>query len=329
MRTGLPDAAVLAILIALPAAAGAQAALDAAPDAMPAAPTASPADAQQIVIVAPEPRYVVPTRLDRIGRIWAPVWINGRGPFRLVLDTGANRSALGAAVVAVLGIDLSAASTVTLHGATGARQASAVTVDRFAVGDLPLHLARLPVIQDAFGGADGVLGTDDLLDKRIVVDFEGDAITVSPSRERRAPPGFVTVAVDVERGLLIVPEARFGSLRVRAIIDTGAQSSIANVAAGEALRRRYPQDDPAQWNITGVTLDVEQGEVVETPPLLIGDLKIGTTRIAVADTYFFRHFDMTAQPTVVIGMDILGLLDTLIIDYPRQELQVRTRPLAN
>ena len=39
-------------------------------------------------IQAPEPRYVAPTRRDRIGRIWAPVYINDKGPFRLVLDTG-------------------------------------------------------------------------------------------------------------------------------------------------------------------------------------------------------------------------------------------------
>ena len=41
-----------------------------------------------MVISAPEPRYVSPTRRDRIGRIWAPVFINDQGPFRLVLDTG-------------------------------------------------------------------------------------------------------------------------------------------------------------------------------------------------------------------------------------------------
>ena len=56
-------------------------------------PEATPADEiQEIVITAPEARYVSPTRRDRIGRIWAPVYINNQGPFRLVLDTGASRS---------------------------------------------------------------------------------------------------------------------------------------------------------------------------------------------------------------------------------------------
>ena len=44
----------------------------------------------EVVVEAPQPRYVAPTLRDSIGRIWAPVFINGKGPFRLVLDTGAS-----------------------------------------------------------------------------------------------------------------------------------------------------------------------------------------------------------------------------------------------
>ena len=54
---------------------------------------------EEILVQAPEPRYVAPTRRDRIGRIWAPVYINNKGPFRMVLDTGANHSAVIASVV--------------------------------------------------------------------------------------------------------------------------------------------------------------------------------------------------------------------------------------
>ncbi len=50
-----------------------------------------------------EPRFVSPTRRDRIGRIWAPVLIDGKGPYRLVLDTGATRSAIAARAALSLG----------------------------------------------------------------------------------------------------------------------------------------------------------------------------------------------------------------------------------
>src|SRR5258708_39945423 len=42
------------------------------------------------IIETTEPRFVAPTRRDRIGRIWAPVLIDGKGPYRVRLRTGAN-----------------------------------------------------------------------------------------------------------------------------------------------------------------------------------------------------------------------------------------------
>jgi hypothetical protein len=71
-----------------------------------AAASEPPDELSEIVIQAPEPRFVAPTLRDRIGRIWAPVWIDGKGPFRLVLDTGANHSGATAPVADMLGIPL-------------------------------------------------------------------------------------------------------------------------------------------------------------------------------------------------------------------------------
>ena len=68
------------------------------PQAVSSAPSSAPAAAEpslgEIAVTAPEPRYVAPTLRDRLGRIWAPVYLNGKGPFRLVLDTGASSSAI-------------------------------------------------------------------------------------------------------------------------------------------------------------------------------------------------------------------------------------------
>jgi hypothetical protein len=310
-------AAALTVLIAITAPTRADEPAGAFEAAAPTLP--------QVIVEAPEPRYVAPTRRDRIGRIWAPVLINDRGPFRLVLDTGASRSAINVSAADALGIDLSNAATVMLLGVTGELEVAAVTVDSFVVGDLELHPARLPVIADAFGGAEGVLGTDGLLDKRIFIDFRHDSITISRSHGERPPHGFVTLPVQIVGGLIIISDARFGSLPVQAIVDTGGQSSIANVALGEALRRRIRQGDRGASEITGVTLDVQRGDLVSTPPLMLGDLRVGMTQITVADIYIFQRWKMISRPTVMIGMDILGLLDALIIDYPHHELQVKIK----
>ncbi|MBC7983353.1 MAG: clan AA aspartic protease, partial [Candidatus Obscuribacterales bacterium] len=108
-----------------------------------------------VVVQADEPRYVAPTLRDRIGRIWAPVLINGKGPFRLVLDTGANSSAIIPSVAQRLGIATHASKKVQLHGVTGSAIVPIIMVDSLEIGDLVIDGAQLPVVADVFGGAEG------------------------------------------------------------------------------------------------------------------------------------------------------------------------------
>jgi len=55
----------------------------------------------------------------------------------------------------------------------------------------------------------------------------------------------------------------------------------------------------------------------------MGPIQINEYSVTFADVYIFRHWRYTSEPAVMIGMDALGTLDTLIIDYRRKELQVR------
>lgn len=280
---------------------------------------------QEIVVEEPEPRYVAPTRRDSIGRIWAPVLINGQGPFRLVLDTGSNRSAVNASVAERLGLPLTDENPVILRGVTGSRTVPTIPVDSLVVGDLDLRSKRLPIVTDALGGAEGVLGTEGLLDKRIVIDFRHDQIKIIRSHSDRAPPGFLTIPITIVRGLLLVANVRIGALRAKAIIDTGGQATIANTALRDALLRRIRPENVLASEITGATLDVQRGDLVLTPPILLGVLRINSAYVTAGDLYIFQYWKMTREPVLLIGMDVLGQFDTLIIDYKRQELQVRMR----
>ena len=278
-----------------------------------------------VVVEAPEPRYVAPTKRDRIGRIWAPVLINDQGPFRLVLDTGASNSAVTAAVAAALGLPLTDDKQVMLRGVTGSRAVPTIPVDSIVVGDLELRSKRLPIVIDALGGAEGVLGTEGLQDKRIFIDFRHDKITIFRSHSQRAPPGFVTIPITVTNGLLLVADIRIGALHAKGIIDTGGQGTLANLPMRDALASRLRPEDLRADEVTGATLDVQRGDRIRVPPIRIGDLTIRGANITVGDMYIFQHWKMTTEPALLIGMDVLGLLDTLIIDYKRHELQVLQR----
>lgn len=278
----------------------------------------------QVKVSAPEPRYVAPTRRDRIGRIWAPVYINGKGPFRLVLDTGASHSGITARVAAALGIPLDQSEPVMLRGVTGSAQVPTIRVDSLIVGDLVLRPAVLPIVLDALGGADGVLGTDGLQDKRIVIDFRHDLITINRSHSERAPTGFVTIPMQRSGLGLIQIKAWIGGVQVKAILDTGGQGTIGNYALRDALLR-HARSNAQPQEIIGVTTDAQSGESYPTPPIDLGAVRVQGAYVTYGDMRIFEHWHFGSEPVVLIGMDAIGLLDMLIIDYHRRELQIRVR----
>jgi predicted aspartyl protease len=278
-----------------------------------------------IAVTADEPRFVAPTRRDRIGRIWAPVSINGQGPFRLVLDTGASHSALTARVAETLGIQVDPGHSVMMRGATGSAVVPLIPVESLEVGELLMDPRRLPIVPDALGGAEGVLGTDGFANKRIYIDFRRDSITIMRSKNKRASAGFTTIPVKFLRGRLLVVDAYLGGVPVKAVIDTGGQATLGNEALRIALAERRRKYTSTPDEVTGATLDVQTGSRVSTPSLAMGDILVRNAAMTFADFAIFEHWKMTKEPAMLVGMDVLGLLDTLVIDYRRRELQVKLR----
>jgi hypothetical protein len=291
------------------------------PDAA-AVPDAADALAE-ILVEAREPRYVAPTRRDQIGRIWAPVFINGRGPFRLVLDTGASHSAVTALVALALGIPTDQSPPVTLRGVTGFATVPTIRVDSLSVGDVAVDSPMLPIVPDAMGGAEGILGSEGLTNKRIFIDFKHDRITIAYSRGEKAGFDFVRIPFHSLRGQLIVVDAKVGVVRVKAIIDTGGQTTVANLALRDALGRRAGRGRPDQ--IIGATMVAEDGEIIATPAIELGTIKMIDPGITFADLYIFKQWKLIGEPAILIGMDALGVLDALVIDYRQHELHMRTQ----
>jgi aspartyl protease len=296
-----------------------------APEVSPrTAPVVDPIEElTEVMVEAREPRYVSPTRRDQIGRIWAPVMINGRGPFRLVLDTGASHSAITALVALALGIPTDRSPPVILRGVTGYATVPTIRVDTLSIGDVAVDQAILPIVPDALGGAEGVLGSEGLLGKRIFIDFRHDRINIAYSRNERSAAGFVSVPFHSLRGTLVVVDGFVGQVRCKAIIDTGGQATIANNALKDALARVSSAPRFKIDTIVGATKDIEKGELMATPAIGLGSITIHDPGVTFGDLYIFKQWRLTNEPAILIGMDTLGLLDTLIIDYRRHELQLR------
>lgn len=280
---------------------------------------------QELIVEGAEPRFVAKTTRDRIGRIWAPVLIDGKGPFRLVLDTGANHSAVIPATAAALGSTGSAMTTV-VTGFTGSAVVPTIAVSKMEVGDLLMGPTTLPVVADVFGGAQGVLGNEGLEGKRILADFSHDRLVIAHSHGDSGGIGFTVVNFKVIEGGLPECDVKVGGIHAKAIIDTGAQGTVGNLLLQEALMR-HPPRETKRADIIGVTLDVQSGDNVPAPQIEMGGLTISGVRIIFGDMYLFQHYHLTNKPVLLVGMDLLGSFDVLIIDYRMHQMMVKlSRP---
>jgi predicted aspartyl protease len=297
---------------------------EAAHTAAPSSTAESPPQLAPVEVQAPEPRYVAPTRRDRIGRIWAPVMIDGKGPFRLVLDTGASHSAVTAQTASQLGPSRERPGAGALTGFTGSAIVPMLHADSLEVGDIEIGPTELAVLQDVFGGADGVLGVAGLGDRRIVADFVHDELSIAHSRTDVSDRSMRTVPLRLTRAGLLVADIRVGKVRTQAIIDTGAQGSVGNLALRDALLEGA-HHGPAREEIVGVTLDVQTGEGLSAPTINFGSFAVSGMHVTFGDMYLFEHWKLTGEPTLTLGMDVLGSFDLLVIDYDRREMQVRLR----
>ncbi len=287
-------------------------------------PSESP-PAQSAELPPEETLFATPTRKDRIGRVLAPIEINGQAPFRFILDTGANRSAVSSRVVTALGLDPALADSIGVHGVTGTADMPAVALDTLSAGDIVLRDVRAPILSDpVFAGADGILGIDGLQDSRIEVDFANDRVRISRSTGRRAPSGYVTVPARLEQGGLLLVAGRIGREEVQVIIDTGAERTLGNLPLRDALLKKRGSQDVIETTVLGATPDQAAGVTFPSPMVSIGPVELRNLMVTFGDMHVFDIWGLTDEPALLIGMDLIGTLERFIVDYGRREFQLKT-----
>jgi predicted aspartyl protease len=295
----------------------------ASPQGLKVAPT--PAPAAEGELAEAEPLYAAPTRADRSGRIHASVLINGMGPYRFILDTGANTSALAPKVSDELALQGVNDTQIIVHGVTGSATLPAVRVESLQAGDVRIPATNLPVLPGpVFGGADGILGINALQKTRIEVDFENDRVSITPSSGRRALPGYLVVPATLRKGGLLLVKGKVGKVPVQVIIDTGAERTLGNMALRTALLERARYDDEIDVSVLGATTEVSEGKYFRAPRITLGEADLIDLPVTFGELHVFEVWGLTDTPALVIGMDLLGMLRKFIVDYKRREFQLRS-----
>ena len=268
--------------------------------------------------------YAVPTRIDRIGRIIVPVTVNCRGPFAFVLDTGANASVLSPHLAQALGLHVDPAQMVMIRGVTGSASAATAAIIRLEAGETLLERRRLAVADASFMATDGVLGVDGFSNKVVLVDFVHDRVSVLDAREHRPSPGLTRIAAKMPFGRLLMVDALVGTHKVTAIVDTGAQRTLGNLALYAKLGLR-PTDSYRDTiaEVIGATDSRQSGERQVVREVSMGELRITQLTVTFGNFYIFKIWNLQLQPALLIGMDMIGTLDTFGVDYLRREVQMK------
>ncbi len=267
-----------------------------------------------------------PTRSDRIGRVVAPISVNGQGPFRFIVDTGANRSVLSQALAEQLGLVPEGSGEV--HSVHGVSTAPLVSVDSLRYGQLSLGGAAMPMLQGAvLAGEHGVLGVDGMRGRRLRMDFERNCIEIVPAREARRLRGWATIRGELRFGHLVVVRGAINGVRVHLLVDTGSDTSLANNALRDALNARVREGqgrvDFTVAYTAGDRVILNRAMLVQR--LMIGELEVRNVTAYVGDFHIFNLWGLQNEPTLLIGMDVLSQARGLAIDYERGIVYLHTR----
>ncbi|HEY6484735.1 MAG TPA: aspartyl protease family protein [Steroidobacteraceae bacterium] len=271
--------------------------------------------------------FASPTRLDHIGRIVVPVMINGRGPFRFIVDTGASHSTLSPNLAQRLGLAV-AAEPIEVNGITGTALVPSVQIAQLQAGDLSISNTSFPLVwAPLMAGADGILGAAGLTQQRLFVDFRHNRVAISRAGRRSTPAGFTRVPATRLPGGLLAVEAMVGGVRVRAVIDTGSERSLGNPALQAALNERRPLGTLSRvTDVYGATTEVVSGDAQLVPVIVLGGLKINDATLVYGDFHIFDVWHMQKLPALIIGMDILGTVSSMAIDFEHQDFYIGGAP---
>ncbi|PXA83541.1 hypothetical protein DMC47_43095 [Nostoc sp. 3335mG] len=254
-----------------------------------------------------------------------PVLVNGKGPFRFIVDSGATRTVISSTLAAQLG--LPSAGTVSLHSVGGESEVPAVHIDSLYVGALPAKEIVAPVLDEANLGGLGILGIDTLKGKKVVIDLVRHAMSVEPAdkgAEAPAQPNEIIVTARSRLGQLVLADADAAGQKIYAVVDTGSMVTIGNLTLRDKLVRRK-RATPKEVTITDVTGRKIIATYAPISDLRLGDFHMNNVVIAFDDAHAFDRFGLSTKPAMLLGMDMMAAFSRVSIDFARRKVRL-TRP---
>lgn len=265
------------------------------------------AEAPETAEIAPD---VLQAQRDRYERLTIPVTIEGKGPYRFMVDTGSQATVVSRAVSEQL--QLPALGKATLVAMGSRREVDLVELSGLEFAGRLFDNLQAPLLEAYNVGADGILGLDSLQDMRVLIDFKEDRMLVSDAGSLGGNRGYEIVVKARRRlGQMIITDARIDGIRTAVIIDTGAQNTVANMALKNKMR--------AKGDVVVESTDVNgvkvYGNLGYARKMSIGGLEMTGIPVTFADSPAFDALDLAKKPALIMGMRNLQNFDRIAIDF--------------
>ena len=300
-------------LLSLPVA-GWFIAVTAPPIAVPmpvAAEVAAPATAPATALPAAFAPDIIAAKPDTEQRMTVAVMVGDKGPFRFLVDTGAQNTVLADNIAARLG--LAQGEPRQISGVAGVLSVATVALRDVHIGRRSFDQRYVPVLRAATLGADGILGIDGLQGQQVLIDFRQNQLTITDAAAPSRDPGYeIVVTAQRRSGQLIVTHASIDGVDTDVVIDTGAEVSIGNRALQKALAQHAPPEPTRLRSVTGQEIAAEMSPAAT---LSIGRLRMAGLRIAYVDAPAFAALRLSRRPALLLGMRELRTTNRIQIDF--------------
>ena len=276
---------------------------------------------------------VIPHEVSDAGHIVVETTVDGQGPFRFIIDTGASISVLYENARASAGIDTLGGTQVHVLGMTGSGYFPVANSVQLGVGRetwIAERVALLPDTATTDTRIGGILGIDFLSRYAIHYSRTDEVLRFYPRElvAARSYAGWHSVPLyemNVSDGNVSVFafDVYIDGYRVPTVLDLGANVNLMNRRAARMLGvpARMTRHVPRP-HIKGIT-----GRVTVTTELIVWRLQIGKMHwrhrvFFVGDFPIFDLLDISSKPVAVAGTDLFRDRD-FIIDFERGRMLVR------
>ena len=256
-------------------------------------------------------------------RLTVEVHINGRGPYRFLVDSGADSSVVGLRIAREL--QLPVGTPAVLHSMTATSRVDRVIVDELSFGPSTIRNLEVPALEERDLGGAGMIGIDALVEQRLMMDFEKKVIKVEDARRPAVMlDGEIVVTARRRRGQLILTQVSAAGVPLEAVIDTGSEITIGNLALRDKLIRgnRDKFITVEATGVTGVTIKLQLARIGE---LRLGSVILRNVPIAFADLPPFAVFGIAKQPALLLGTDLLEAFRRVSLDFRTRKVRFQLR----